>query len=93
MQQGTSKKQVFSGSTVYHLLSVFFMCLGLAGIILMVLIGILQTVGIMITAISAVVLKSISTVMLFATVLLLVFGRRLCVPVAVSFQRHGAGSG
>ena len=45
-----------------------------AGIILMVLIGILQTVGIMITAISAVVLKSISTVMLFATVLLLVFG-------------------
>ena len=35
MQQGTLKNQFFSGSTVYHLLSVFFICLGLAGIILM----------------------------------------------------------
>ena len=45
-----------------------------AGILLMVLIGIVQTVGIMITAISAVVLKTISTVILFVTVLLLAFG-------------------
>ena len=45
-----------------------------AGILLMVLIGIIQTVGIMITAISAVVLKTISTVILFVTVLLLAFG-------------------
>ena len=45
-----------------------------AGILLMVLIGIVQTVGIMITAISTVVLKTISTVILFVTVLLLAFG-------------------
>ena len=45
-----------------------------AGILLMVLIGIVQTVGIMITAISAVVLKTISTVILFVTVLLFAFG-------------------
>ena len=45
-----------------------------AGILLLVLIGIVQTVGIMITAISAVVLKTISTVILFVTVLLLAFG-------------------
>ena len=44
------------------------------GIILMVLIGILQTVGLMITAISAAVLKAVSAIMLFTTVLLLVFG-------------------
>ena len=44
-----------------------------AEIMLMVLIGIVQTVGIMITANSAVVLKSICTVMLFLAVLLLVF--------------------
>jgi len=45
-----------------------------AGLMLMVLIGILQTVGIMITAIIAVVLKAVSAVMLFTTVLLLAFG-------------------
>ena len=44
------------------------------GIILMVLIGILQTVGLMITAISAAVLKAVSAIMLSTTVLLLVFG-------------------
>ena len=46
----------------------------LAGIILMIMIGIVQTVGIMITAISTVVLKTISTIMLFVTILLLIFG-------------------
>ena len=45
-----------------------------AGLMLMVLIGILQTVGIMITAIIAVVLKAVSAVMLFTTVLLFAFG-------------------
>lgn len=48
--------------------------LRIAGVVLMLVIGVVQAVGTILTAMCAVVLKGISALMIFFTLLLLIFG-------------------